>query len=116
MKISVIVCAHDEERFIAGCVASLLAQTRTPDEILVINNASGDRTGAIAASFPGVRVVDEPRKGLVMARERGRHEAVGDLLVYMDADCRAPIRWLAHIERHFERQPQALQAHADCPS
>jgi glycosyltransferase involved in cell wall biosynthesis len=62
-SISVIVCAHNEERFLAGCLHSLLAQTRLPDEILVINNASSDRTRDVALAIPGVRIVDEPRKG-----------------------------------------------------
>ena len=108
MTISVIVCAHDEERFIAACLHSLLAQSRLPDEIIVINNASRDRTGEVAGAIPHVRVVDEPRKGLVIARERARHEARGDLLVYVDADCRAPILWLARIAAHFERKPHLV--------
>ena len=108
MTISVIVCAHNEERFIAGCLHSLLAQSRIPDEILVINNASTDATGAVAASIPRVRVIDEPRKGLVVARERGRCDATGDLLVYIDADCRAPILWLERVTKHFERKPTLL--------
>jgi glycosyltransferase involved in cell wall biosynthesis len=102
LTISVIVCAHNEERFIAPCLHSLLAQTRQPDEILLINNASSDRTGAVAAAVPGVRVIDEPRKGLVVARERGRREARGQLLVYVDADCRAPLTWLERIANRFE--------------
>jgi glycosyltransferase involved in cell wall biosynthesis len=108
VKISVIVCAHNEERFIAACVCSLLAQTRLPDEIIVINNASTDRTGDIARGLPGVLVVDEPRKGLVVARECGRAEAAGDLLVYLDADCRAPLHWLQRIEARFERDVDLL--------
>jgi glycosyltransferase involved in cell wall biosynthesis len=108
VKISVIVCAHNEESFVAACACSLLAQTRLPDEILVINNASSDRTGEVARALPGVRVIDEPKKGLVVARERGRHEAVGDLLVYVDADCRAPVTWLARIERRFARDPSLI--------
>ncbi len=105
LTLSVIVCAHNEERYLAACLHSLLSQTRLPDEILVINNASGDRTREIAAGVPGVRVVDEPCKGLVMARERGRREASGDLLVYVDADCRAPLEWLGRIESRFVRHP-----------
>jgi glycosyltransferase involved in cell wall biosynthesis len=101
VTISVIVCAHNEEQYIAACVVSVLAQTRPPDEILVINNASSDRTRDVAAALPDVCVVDESRKGLVVARERGRQEARGDLLVYIDADCRAPVRWLETIERRF---------------
>jgi glycosyltransferase involved in cell wall biosynthesis len=101
MRITVIVCAHNEERYLAGCLHSLLAQTRPPDELLVINNASTDATRAVALQVPNVRVVDEPRKGLVVARETARHAARGDLLVFVDADCRAPLMWLARIERHF---------------
>lgn len=108
VTISVIVCAHNEERFLAACLYSLLAQSRVPDEILVINNASSDGTQAIAAAIGGVRVVDEPRKGLVIARERGRLEARGDLLVYVDADCRAPLTWLERIESRFAADQHLL--------
>ena len=108
MTISVIVCAHNEARFIAACLHSLLAQSRPPDEILLINNASTDGTGAVARAVPGVRVVDEPRQGLVVARERGRMEAQGDLLVYVDADCRAPLMWLCRIESRFVRDESLL--------
>lgn len=75
LKISVIVCAHNVARYLAGCLYSLLAQTRLPDEILVVNNASSDSTAAVAQQVPSVRVVDEPRKGLVVARETGRRHA-----------------------------------------
>ncbi|HKE84646.1 MAG TPA: glycosyltransferase family 2 protein [Vicinamibacterales bacterium] len=102
---SVIVCAHNEALYIGPCLHSLLAQTRQPDEIIVINNASTDETRAVAEQIPSVRVVDEPRKGLVVARETGRKKATGDVLVYLDADCRAPLRWLELIERHFVHTP-----------
>ena len=101
LTLSVIVCAHNEARYLAACLHSLLAQTRLPDEILVINNASTDETRAVAAQVPHVRVVDEPRKGLVVARDTGRRAARGDFLVYLDADCRAPLTWLERVERHF---------------
>jgi len=101
LRLSVIVCAHNEARYLATCLHSLLAQSRLPDEILVINNASTDETRAVALRIPSVRVVDEPRKGLVIARETGRRMASGDVLVYVDADCRAPINWLARVEQRF---------------
>src|SRR5262249_6428890 len=82
---------------------SLRAQTRPPDEILVINNASTDDTGAVARAVPGVTVMDEPKKGLVIARETARRVAHGDIVAYVDADCRAPILWLGRLERRFQR-------------
>lgn len=102
MTISVIVCAYNEEHYLAPCLHSLLSQSRLPDEIIVIDNASSDRTGEVARAVAGVRVVDEPRKGLVIARERGRQEATGEVLVYVDADCRAPHSWLERIARRFQ--------------
>ena len=108
LTLSVIVCAHNEGHYLAACLHSLLAQSRLPDEILVINNASTDQTRAVAAQIPHVRVFDEPRKGLVVARETGRRAAVGDVLVYLDADCRAPLTWLARIEHRFQRDPALI--------
>jgi glycosyltransferase involved in cell wall biosynthesis len=108
LRISVIVCAHNEARYLPACLHSLLAQSRPPDDILVINNASTDETRAVAEQVPRVRVVDEPRKGLVVARETARQVACGDLLVYLDADCRAPLTWLERIERRFARDPDLI--------
>jgi glycosyltransferase involved in cell wall biosynthesis len=86
----------------------VLAQSREPDQVLVINNASTDETGRVAAGIRSVRVVDEPRKGLVVARETGRRYASGDILVYLDADCRAPLTWIERIERRFQRDPSLI--------
>jgi glycosyltransferase involved in cell wall biosynthesis len=108
LKLSVIVCAFNEERYVAACLHSLLAQTRPPDEIILINNASQDKTGDVGRRIPGVRVIDEPRKGLVVARETGRLAATGDVLAYLDADCRAPVMWLERLERRFLRSPKSV--------
>lgn len=107
-RLSVIVCAHNEARYLPACLHSLLAQTRVPDEILVVNNASTDETRAVAQQIPYVHVVDEPRKGLVVARETGRRAATGDILIYLDADCRAPLTWLERVEQRFLSTPDLI--------
>src|SRR5687768_4808685 len=101
VTVSAIVCAYNEALLLPACLFSLLAQTRPPDEIIVVDNASTDGTGVVARSVPGVRVVEEPRKGLVVARETARRIATGDILAYLDADCRVPLQWLEHVERRF---------------
>jgi glycosyltransferase involved in cell wall biosynthesis len=108
LRISVIVCAHNEASYLSSCLHSLLAQSRPPDEVVVVNNASTDATRDEAERIPPVRVVDEPRRGLVTARETGRRAATGELLVYVDADCRAPLLWLERIERRFARDSRLL--------
>jgi glycosyltransferase involved in cell wall biosynthesis len=111
MTVAVIVCAYNEASLLPACLYSLLSQTRPPDDILVINNASTDDTGAVARAIPGVRVVDEPMKGLVVARETARRHTTSDVLAYVDADCRAPITWLERVEARFydwDRSGRAL--------
>jgi glycosyltransferase involved in cell wall biosynthesis len=104
LTITAIVCAYNESQLLPGCLYSLLAQTRPPDDILVINNASTDSTAAVARAVPGVRVVDEPRKGLVVARETARRATRSDVVAFMDADCRAPITWLERVEAQLARR------------
>jgi glycosyltransferase involved in cell wall biosynthesis len=104
LTIGVIVCAYNEALLLPACLYSLLAQTRPPEDILVVNNASTDSTAAVARAVPRVRVVDEPAKGLVVARETGRLAAQTDIVAYVDADCRAPIGWLERIEARFLRR------------
>jgi len=98
MTITVVVCAYNEAVLLPACLFSLLSQTRLPDEILVVDNASTDATSAVAGAVPGVRVLAEPTKGLVVARETARRAARGDVIAYVDADCRAPIFWLERVE------------------
>jgi glycosyltransferase involved in cell wall biosynthesis len=105
---SVIVCAYNEERYVPACLHSILAQTRPPDQIVVVNNASTDGTRAASLRIDGVTVVDEPRKGLVRARDAGRKTSTGDVLVYLDADCRAPLTWLEQVERVLERRTDVV--------
>ena len=112
MKITAVVCAYNEASHLPACIFSLLSQTRPPDEIIVINNASTDDTGevarAIARCASSVRVVDEPAKGLVVARETARRVAHGSVLAYVDADCRVPLRWLERVEAQFIKTPEAV--------
>src|SRR5262249_40862171 len=88
-------------RLLPGCLYSLRSQTRLPDDILVINNASTDEAADVARAVPGVRVIDEPSKGLVVARETARRAAQTDIVAYIDADCRVPIPGLRRIEARF---------------
>ena len=106
--ISAIVCAYNEAAYLPACLHALLAQTRQPDEILVIDNASSDGTGDLARGVAGVRVIHEPVQGLVVARETARLAARGDILAYVDADCRPPIGWLGSIERRFGERPAVI--------
>ena len=82
MRLSFVVPAYNEETYLPACLESILAQTRELGddvEIIVVNNASTDRTREVALGYPGVKVVDEPRKGLTFARQAGFAASKGEL-------------------------------------
>jgi glycosyltransferase involved in cell wall biosynthesis len=106
MTVSFAIPAYNEERTIGPCVASVLRESRRcgrPVEIVVVDNASTDRTAEIASSYPGVRVVREPRKGLSHARQAGYIASRGDLVACIDADSILPRGWIDRAVAAFER-------------
>ncbi len=108
MRLSFVVPAFNEEHYLAACLESILRETRgagVATEIIVVNNASTDGTRAVAAGFAGVKVVDEPRKGLPQARQAGFDACTGDWIANVDADSRLPVGWLRRVEEEFARRP-----------
>jgi glycosyltransferase involved in cell wall biosynthesis len=93
MRVSIVIPAHNEESSVAGSIRAALAQNYPDFEVIVVNNASTDRTAEVAGQFP-VKLVHEPRKGLLWARECGRQNASGEIIANMDADCLPKPTWL----------------------
>jgi len=108
LKISLVIPAHNEEKYIGACLESARKNAADFCEIIVINNASTDKTAAVAKNFPGVRVVDEPQKGLTKARQRGLVEAGGDIVAYIDADTKMPEQWINKIKYLFEKDAKTV--------
>jgi glycosyltransferase involved in cell wall biosynthesis/GT2 family glycosyltransferase len=107
LTLSFVIPAYNEERYIGACLASVLEEVRRAArevEIVVVNNASADRTKEVALSFAGVKVVDEPQKGLTMARRAGFFASSGDLIANVDADTKLPGGWLTKVFREFSRE------------
>lgn len=103
MKISLIIPAYNEEKYIGDCLLSIQEYSKNFFEVIVVNNASTDKTAEIARSFPFVRVVDQPKKGLLWARQKGFEESDGDLLAYIDSDCHIGPSWVEEISNEFEK-------------
>ena len=86
MKISVIIPVFNGERYLAEAIESVRTQDFSPLEILVIDDASTDRTAEIANGFAEVCYESQPRAGAGAARNRGVDLAQGELLAFLDAD------------------------------
>lgn len=90
-KFSVVVPAHNEERYLEACLDSLTAQTLGDWEAVVVNDGSTDATSAIAhakaGADPRIKVVDlDGNRGRHLARRAGTAETAGDRVLYLDGD------------------------------
>ncbi len=110
MKISFVIPAYNEEKYVGACVESIISELDangyvlgTDAEVIVVNNASTDNTRAVAAEHSGVRVVDETRKGVVRARQAGFTVSQGDLVAFIDADATLTPGWLRVVTKTFDR-------------
>jgi len=110
-RVSFVVPAYNEERLLPACLAAIRAEidrSGCDAEILVVNNASTDGTGRIAAATEGVTVVDQPVKGLVQARSAGFAAATGELIANIDADTLVPPGWLDRVLAEFAGSPRLV--------
>lgn len=87
MRISVVIAAYNAETYVAEAVESVLGQTRRPDEVIVVDDGSTDRTPQVLAGF-GDRIVrlSQPNRGQAVAVNRALAHAAGDALAFCDAD------------------------------
>lgn len=111
MTISFVVPAYNEEKHLARTLTAINAEIKRAGcaaEVIVVNNASTDGTGALAASVPEVIVVDEPEKGLVQARRAGFLRASGTLIANVDADTIVTEGWLTRVLAEFNRNPDLV--------
>jgi len=97
MRISVVVIAKNEEKYIESCLKCLRNQTLIP-EIVVVDGHSTDRTLSIAKKYAD-KVVKDNKKGVADARNVGWKTAKGDIIAYCDADCYPQKNWIENISK-----------------
>lgn len=84
---SVIIPAFNAERTLAATLASVLAQTCAPTEVLVVDDGSTDGTAELAARFsPLIRVFRQPNTGPGAATTLGVRQATSPVVALVDAD------------------------------
>lgn len=107
--ISVIIPAYNEEKFLSKCLDSLRKQDLDKKyfEVIVVDNASTDKTAQVAKKYP-FKLISEPTRSVVLARQAGVNASRGEILVSADADTSYPPSWLSRIKHDFEVNPNAV--------
>ena len=118
MKISVIVCTYNRDRYIYNALSSIAGNDFPKSEyeiILVDNNCTDHTTSEVERfrkDFPeiDIKYVTESEQGLSHARNRGIRESNGDILVYVDDDATVNSSYLSSLSTLFVRRPDILAA------
>lgn len=89
--VSVIIPVYNVEKYIARCLESVINQTYSNLEIIVVNDATPDNSMAIVEEYAAkdnrIRIVNNPRNmGLMMTRKNGYTVSKGDYLTFVDSD------------------------------
>ena len=98
--ISVVIPHLNQPGELARCLAALAANSRAPEEVIVVDNGSAELPEAVCAAH-GARLIREPEPGPGPARNAGIAAAQGAIIAFIDADCRADPGWLAAIAAGF---------------
>ncbi len=99
-RVSVVVASYNGAATLRACVDSLLRLDYPDYEVIVVDDGSTDDTLRITATFPHPRVRTlrhATNEGLSTARNLGWRAATGDIIAYLDADCRADADWLKYL-------------------
>lgn len=89
-EVSIIVPVYQVEKYIRQCIDSILAQTFTDFELILVDDGSKDRSGQICDEYAGmdkrVKVIHQKNSGAAAARNSGMDQAVGDYFLFVDSD------------------------------
>src|SRR6266478_7138747 len=105
--VSVIIPCYNQAHFLHEAIDSVLAQTYSNREILVVDDGSSDATAAVARSYPHVRYVYQENAGPSAARNTGLKQTCGEYLVFLDADDRL-------LPEALEVGVDSLHQHPEC--
>jgi glycosyltransferase involved in cell wall biosynthesis len=103
-KISIVIPAHNEEKFLPQCLDSIAAAAAgigIPVEVIVVLNRCSDRSEEVARGR-GAVIVREDEKNIARVRNAGAAVATGDVLVTLDADSWMTVNMLREVIRLLE--------------
>lgn len=106
--VTVVIPAHDAASFVREAVMSALRQSRPAQQVIVVDDGSGDETLGVLETLRAelgdarLSVVSQPNRGVSRARNRGLEMATGELIAFLDADD----FWFEH---KLEEQVSALE-------
>lgn len=114
-KVSVIIPVYNAGNYLGSCIDSLLSQTFTDYEIILINDGSTDNSLEILrkyeASYNRIIAIDKPNEGVSATRNLGIKIAKGDYIMFCDSDDFVEKEWISILYNAIINHPNSL---VDC--
>ncbi|MBC7825569.1 MAG: glycosyltransferase family 2 protein [Candidatus Parcubacteria bacterium] len=105
LRVSAIICTHNRDHYLGAAIDSLLSQTFADFEVVVVDNASSDRTRQVVEarlSDSRLGYVYESVTGLSIARNTGANAAKSGIIAYLDDDAIASPDWLQTLWNAYQ--------------
>ena len=108
LSISVVICTRNRRKALKRCVDSIVNQSYQPQEIVIVDDASGRKTKEAISEIvnkceiPTKLIVNEKRMGLAASRNRGIKAARCDIVAFLDDDCSADKNWLKELLKSYK--------------
>ena len=107
MKVSVLIPAYNAARFLPEALESILAQSYTDYEIIVVDDGSTDDTQAVCARYDMIAYQYQCHSGVAAARNAAIRASNGEIIAFLDADD-------IFLPEKLAKQMEYLDAHPDC--
>ncbi len=108
MKIAVAIGVYNEEKNISNLIDSLLNQTRLPDEIIIVDDGSVDKTPALINQYVKknsiIKYKAQKNSGPASARNTAWRNAISDICLFTDGDCIPDKNWIERITLPFDNE------------
>lgn len=100
-EISIIIPVYNQEKYVDSCLKSILNQSFSDYEVIIVNDGSTDGGMTICRKYAGIDkriiIIDKPNLGVTLARKDGTLNAKGKYLLYIDSDDVLPINSLQNL-------------------
>jgi len=105
--ISIVIVAYNEEQYIGRLLESIKAQDYPKFEVIIVDDHSNDRTVEIARTFEAkfaLKVVEKDIRGVSRSRNYGASNALGEIILFLDADVVLPTNFISNNIKTFREQ------------